>query len=86
MVDCMYVWMMYWWVWVCYVHIHESVYEYVHLNLAHVCRIVEGWGIGVETCIQACEMVLVVFQWKGFLMALKVFANIYVYICMYMFV
>ena len=50
----------------CYVHIHESVYEYVHLNLAHICRIVEGWGIGVETCIQACEMVLVIFQRKGF--------------------
>ena len=48
------------------VHIHESVYEYVHLGLAHIWWIVEGWGIGVETCIQACEMVLVIFKRKGF--------------------
>ena len=48
------------------VHIHESVYECVHLSLAHICRIVEGRGIGVETYIQACEMVLVIFQRKGF--------------------
>ena len=67
----------------CYVHIHESVYEYVHLNLAHICRIVEGWGIGVETCIQACEMVLVIFSKKrvlnGFESVLQIY--IYIYIC-----
>ena len=45
----------------CYVHIHESVYEYVHLNLAHIYRIVEGWEVGVETYVQAFEMVLEMF-------------------------
>ena len=43
------------------VHIHESVYEYVHLGLAHICRIVEGWEIAVEICIKAFEMVLEMF-------------------------
>ena len=61
--DWLYVcsWMLSWWVWE-WVHIHESVYEYVHLDLAHISQIVEGWKIGVEIYIKAFEMVLEMFQ------------------------
>ena len=44
------------------VHIHESAYECVHLSLAHICLIVEGWEIGVEIYVKAFEMVLEMFQ------------------------
>ena len=44
------------------VHIHESVYEYVHLSLAHICRIVEEREIGVEIYSKSFETVLEMFH------------------------